>query len=95
MGQSASALQVSEGHDLSSKVSLITGSSSGIGKEAAKVLLLRGSRVVMPVRSLAKGEAVKKELLDELAAAHALVIPQDHVALFQVKLPWHASVTSH
>jgi hypothetical protein len=88
MGQSASALQVSDGHDLAGKVSVITGASSGIGKEAAKVLLFRGSRLVMPVRSLVKGEAVKKELLDELAAAHALVVPPDRVALFQV--PGHS-----
>ncbi len=84
MGQSASALQVSENHDLAGKVAVITGASSGIGKEAAKVLLVRGARVILPVRSLSKGEAVKKELEEECAATHSRVLPPDYIQLFQV-----------
>jgi short-subunit dehydrogenase len=84
MGQAASALEVSENHDLGGKVAVITGASSGIGKEAAKVLLVRGAQVVMPVRSLSKGETVKKELQDECASNHSRVLPPDHIQLFQV-----------
>lgn len=87
MGQAASALQVSEGHNLSGKVAVITGASSGIGREAAKVLLSRGAHVVMPVRSLSKGEAVKESLLVEIRDSQSGSSPLDAgaIALIQVR----------
>ena len=84
MGQAASALDVSEGHDFGGKVAVVTGASSGIGKETARVLLLRGARVVIPVRSIDKGEAVKKELQDEYAAATRDVLAPNCIVMFQV-----------
>ena len=84
MGQAASALHVSEGHDFGGRVAVITGASSGIGKETARVLLLRGARVVIPVRSIDKGEAVKKELQDEYAAATRDVLAPNCIVMFQV-----------
>lgn len=48
--------------DLSGKRFLITGATSGIGKEAARELARVGARVTIAVRSQAKAEAVKREL---------------------------------
>jgi NAD(P)-dependent dehydrogenase (short-subunit alcohol dehydrogenase family) len=95
MGQAASALEVSEDCDLFGKVAIITGASSGIGKEVAKVLLLRGARVVIPVRSVDKGEAVKKELQDEFSAATRGVLASNCIALFKVPLALAHPSTSY
>ena len=42
----------------------LTGGSDGIGVEVARALYLTGARVFLPVRDQAKGERVKKELID-------------------------------
>jgi NAD(P)-dependent dehydrogenase (short-subunit alcohol dehydrogenase family) len=52
--------------DQSGKLAVITGANSGTGKEAAKRLAAAGARVVMAVRTIAKGEAARAEIL----AAH-------------------------
>jgi NAD(P)-dependent dehydrogenase (short-subunit alcohol dehydrogenase family) len=51
------AEEVLAGIDLSGKVFLVTGASSGLGQETARVLASRGARIVMAVRSLDKGRA--------------------------------------
>lgn len=45
-----------------SKIAIITGSTSGIGKETAKALADEGMHLVLPVRNMEKGEILKKEL---------------------------------
>jgi NAD(P)-dependent dehydrogenase (short-subunit alcohol dehydrogenase family) len=52
--------------DQTGKLVVVTGANSGTGKEAAKRLAAAGARVVMAVRTPAKGEAAKAEIL----AAH-------------------------
>lgn len=49
--------EVLAGIDLSGKVYLVTGASSGLGQETARVLALRGAKVILAVRSRDKGEA--------------------------------------
>jgi NAD(P)-dependent dehydrogenase (short-subunit alcohol dehydrogenase family) len=39
---------------------IITGSNTGLGKEAARVLAARGAEVVMAVRDTTRGEAAAK-----------------------------------
>src|SRR5436190_12647437 len=57
-GAETTASEVAEGIDLSGKVALITGGSSGLGQETARVLAERGARVILTARDLPKGEAV-------------------------------------
>ena len=47
---------------LHGKVVVITGANTGIGKECAKEMSRRGAKVIMLVRSLARGEAAAREI---------------------------------
>lgn len=49
--------------DQTGKLAVVTGANSGTGKEAAKRLAAAGAHVVMAVRTVAKGEAARAEIL--------------------------------
>jgi NAD(P)-dependent dehydrogenase (short-subunit alcohol dehydrogenase family) len=51
--------------DQTGRLAVVTGANSGTGKEAAKRLAAAGARVVMAVRTVAKGEAARAEILAE------------------------------
>ena len=57
-GAETTASEVAEGIDLSGKVALITGGSSGLGQETTRVLAERGAHVILTARDMSKGEAV-------------------------------------
>ncbi len=57
-GAETTASEVAEGIDLSGKVALVTGGSSGLGQETARVLAERGAHVILTARDIPKGEAV-------------------------------------
>lgn len=61
-GYSSTAEQVTEGLDLSGRTYLITGCNSGIGEETARVLLLRGARVVGLARTEEKAASALRPM---------------------------------
>ncbi|MBN2798014.1 MAG: SDR family oxidoreductase [Deltaproteobacteria bacterium] len=61
-GYGSTAEQVTEGLDLSGKRYLVTGVSSGLGAETARVLALRGATVVGLARSQEKADAAVASL---------------------------------
>jgi NAD(P)-dependent dehydrogenase (short-subunit alcohol dehydrogenase family) len=52
--------------DQTGRLAVVTGANSGTGREAAERLAAAGARVVLAVRTVAKGEAAR----DEMLAAH-------------------------
>jgi NAD(P)-dependent dehydrogenase (short-subunit alcohol dehydrogenase family) len=50
---------------MESKIIIVTGSNSGIGKETAKVLAEMGATVIMAVRNREKGEMARAEIFAE------------------------------
>jgi len=56
-GKLSTAEEVTKGIDLTGRVAIITGSTSGIGLETLRVLLLRGAKVYALGRTQAKAEA--------------------------------------
>jgi NAD(P)-dependent dehydrogenase (short-subunit alcohol dehydrogenase family) len=56
-GERSTAEEVLAGVDLSSRRAIVTGASSGIGTETARVLALRGAAVTLTARDLSAGEA--------------------------------------
>ena len=55
--------------DQAGKLIVVTGANSGIGKEAARRLGAAGARVIMAVRTVAKGEQARAEILARHPAA--------------------------
>ncbi len=61
-GFESTAEEVTAGLDLSGMTALVTGSNSGIGYETARVLALRGARVICAARTAAKATATSESI---------------------------------
>ena len=61
--------EVIKGVDLSGRVALVTGASSGLGLETSRALAAAGAHVVLAVRDKAKGEATLAELRERVPGA--------------------------
>jgi NAD(P)-dependent dehydrogenase (short-subunit alcohol dehydrogenase family) len=63
------AESVSAGIDLTGRTALVTGATSGLGRECARVLALRGARVLVACRNPDKGTKTIQELAENLGEA--------------------------
>ncbi len=69
LGFDTTAEQASEGADLSGKRALVTGASSGLGAETARVLALRGAAVTLAVRDVKTGEEIAASIREAVPGA--------------------------
>ncbi|KAJ3682123.1 hypothetical protein LUZ60_014696 [Juncus effusus] len=71
--------------DLRSITAIITGATSGIGAETARVLAKRGARLVLPARNLKAAEESKARILLEFPFSDITVLPLDLSSLSSVR----------
>jgi NAD(P)-dependent dehydrogenase (short-subunit alcohol dehydrogenase family) len=67
------------------RVIIVTGSTSGIGKETTRVLAKKNGTVILAVRNVKKGEGVADEIRQEYAAADVSVRELDLASLESVR----------
>lgn len=72
--------------DMTGKTIIITGATSGLGKEATRVLAGKNATVIMAIRNLSKGESVKNEILKEFSQAKISLIRLDLTSLESIHL---------
>ncbi|KAK1583639.1 hypothetical protein Q3G72_025743 [Acer saccharum] len=79
---SSTAEQVTQGIHGTALTAIVTGASSGIGTETARVLALRGVRVVMAVRNMEAGSQVRDAIVKENPSAkvHAMELDLSSIA---------------
>jgi NAD(P)-dependent dehydrogenase (short-subunit alcohol dehydrogenase family) len=68
------------------KVAIVTGSSSGIGFEAARVLAEKQATVIIAVRNLEKGNKALEKILAQNKEADVKVLELDLANLESVKI---------
>uniref|UniRef100_M4EFZ3 3-oxoacyl-[acyl-carrier-protein] reductase n=1 Tax=Brassica campestris TaxID=3711 RepID=M4EFZ3_BRACM len=84
-GSRSTAEYVTVNCDLRSLTAIITGATSGIGAETARVLAKRGARLVIPARSLKTAEETKSRILSEFPDAEIIVMHLDLSSLASVR----------
>ncbi|KAK1409035.1 hypothetical protein QVD17_41294 [Tagetes erecta] len=82
---SSTAEDVTKGIDGTGLTAIVTGATSGIGLETARVLALRGVHVVMPVRNLESGEKVKESIGEKVPNAKLDVMELDVSSMESVR----------
>ncbi|XP_074588114.1 short-chain dehydrogenase TIC 32 B, chloroplastic-like [Curcuma longa] len=84
-GSGNTAEQVTEGIDASGLTVIITGGSSGIGAETARVLALRGAHVIIGARNLEAANTVKQNILSSIPSARIDIIQIELSSLKSVR----------
>jgi NAD(P)-dependent dehydrogenase (short-subunit alcohol dehydrogenase family) len=85
MTESRSALQVIEGIDLSGKVCVITGASSGLGRESARALAAAGAQVILAARNADALAETARWVQAEVPAARTSTVHLDLTSLGSVR----------
>ena len=83
-GATSTAMEVLDGVDLTGRVAVVTGGSSGLGVETARALAAAGAEVVLAVRSPANGTAVADEISRTTGNTAVSVQPLDLMDLGSV-----------
>ncbi|KAL9412289.1 hypothetical protein AB3S75_045837 [Citrus x aurantiifolia] len=82
---SSTAEEVTQGIDGTGLTAIVTGASSGIGTETARVLALRGVHVIMAVRNMAAGKDVREAIVKEIPSAKVDAVELDVSSLASVR----------
>ncbi|KAL6979415.1 NADP-retinol dehydrogenase [Sarracenia purpurea var. burkii] len=85
-GSKSTAEQVTDTcPDLCSITAIITGATSGIGAETARVLAKRGARLIVPARNLKAAEDAKARIVSEFPDSEIVVMALDLSSLSSVR----------
>ncbi|KAK1436117.1 hypothetical protein QVD17_01893 [Tagetes erecta] len=86
-GSKSTADQVTQNYRRisSSSTVIITGATSGIGAETARVLAKRGFRVVIPARNLKAAEEIKSSIVSQFPDSEIIVLKLDLSSLHSVR----------
>ncbi|KAL3499330.1 hypothetical protein ACH5RR_038423 [Cinchona calisaya] len=82
---SSTAEEVTQGIDATGLTAIVTGASSGIGTETARVLVMRGAHVIMAVRNVDSGRQAKEQILKEIPNAKIEVMELDLGSMASVR----------
>ncbi|MFS8003477.1 putative very-long-chain 3-oxoacyl-CoA reductase [Helianthus anomalus] len=81
----STAEEVTEGIHASGLTAIVTGATSGIGSETARVLALRGVHVIMAVRNTEKATQVKETILKDIPNAKVDIMELDLSSMASVR----------
>src|SRR5262245_40810699 len=94
-GAETTASEVAADIDLRGKVAMVTGGSSGLGQETARVLAERGAQVILTARDVPKGEAVAAGIRDSTGNPQVEVAELELGSLKQVRAFAQRFLASH
>lgn len=85
-GSSSTAEDATFGLSLSNLTAIVTGATSGIGAETARVLAKRGACIIIPARNFKAAQALKTSIQQETPDAKIIVLRMDLSSLSSVRL---------